>query len=151
MRNAKKHLRGKASVHTDVVRPESKLDDVSVMISGNSSGDATTIVQVTTQYSNFRAVPLKNIEPSLLVAASNILREYYPIDERLKPHSVTAIDNRQVSVDGHTATRIETPISTMLHIPTLAQFPDYDRGIILVHRKGDDKNPDNICWAGLRA
>jgi hypothetical protein len=152
MRNAKKHLRGRASVHTDVVRPEGKLDDVSLMVSGNLSVQGViNIVQHTGQYLDYRAVPLRNVESGLLVAASNLLREYYPLDERLKPYSVTAIDNRTVSVASHSATRIETPVSTILHIPTLSQFPEYDKGIIFAHLKLDKNNPDNIRWAGLQA
>jgi hypothetical protein len=139
--------------YTKVGRPAANRE-CSMMGAGeiNSSGYLVR-AEAATQYKAHPAVALSGNDIGALLVGRSLLGEAYRLSPGEATQSLTAIEKRSVTVnEGQSATRYETPVNAVIHVPRPLRNSRLPRGrrsggVVFAHNKNDRANPNQIYYA----
>jgi hypothetical protein len=139
--------------YTKAARPAANRDS-SLMGAGeiDSSGHLVR-AEAATQYKAHPAVGLSGNDIGALLVGRALLDEHYRLSPGEAVQSLTAIERRPVTVnEGQSATRYETPVNAVIHVPRPLRNSRLPRGrrskgVVFAHNKNDRANPNQIYYA----
>lgn len=136
--------------YTPINRPTADRDN-SLMVAGTVIDRHLVEAEGATQYQDYPSVALSGNDPGALLAGWRLLAESYNFSRKEAAQGLTAIDKRSVTVNqGQSATRYETPVSAVIHVPRAvrnSRLGGRSRGVVFVHNKKDRDNPNKIYYA----
>lgn len=145
---------GNDSVYTDVRRAPIERD-VAVLIGGKVDRSNNTLYHAegATQYGQEPAVQMAGHAPGVILKAPAVIGEHIKLSDKEFAQALALIDKKTIDMDGgQQAHRYETPISSVIHIERPRRNNRVGSravGVIAVHNKLNQHNPNNIYFADL--
>ena len=137
--------------YTKVGRPPANRDSSIIGAGEVDSSGHLVRAEAATQYQSHAAVSLSGSDLGALLVGRSLVGGAYNLSPGEGAQSLTAIEKRSVTVnEGQSATRYETPISAVIHVPRPLRNSRLGRrsgGVVFAHNKNDRNNPNRIYYA----